>query len=240
MNRKEFEERYLGKEIIIPFKPTSWFGNHEKNWEYPLVGLSFPAKGLVVGTRESTYFAGIFGIGVDIAGIIYGFSSETLLPLARDASPCRFVIEGEPHNIQSIFKDLEKIGYRGANTYQDRCTWRKINTNWGPGNHLKSKEEYKELFISTMLHTGTTYEGDMIFQLPEDYSKALQYAKDALENEYWNSHKTPISFGKYDARYEPDKVTFGCTSFSRNQVSAIKEYLQEITQEKLEVILKNI
>ncbi len=101
----------------------------------------------------------------------------------NNSTPKLFTIHSKPHQLKSIFEDLKELGYvlhpnlslNGELNYQKICV---------DANHFYDgikKIDFSRLYIGDQC----TPKDNVIFQLPQDYSKALKFANEQLNHEYW-------------------------------------------------------
>ena len=123
--------------------------------------------------------------------------------------PQTFCIEGKSHQIKAIYQDLVDMGYtyeKGFGVNEVKKTETKLSQNKNP-QKITNIEEFKELAAHTF-----NDEYDVIFNLPQDYSKVLEFAKKQLEHPYWNKDVTVTlgcDNGIFDVKVVPGKsITF--------------------------------
>lgn len=95
-----------------------------------------------------------------------------------------FRINGKPNQIKSIMVDLTEIGYSFIGSGEGSI----ISNN----PNYTSIEEYKVLFSNYILNSNRDAK---VFELPFDYSKALDFAKAQIESQYFKNvleHKMDI------------------------------------------------
>lgn len=111
----------------------------------------------------------------------FNFETENKMNIER---PKTFWCKGKPHHIEAFSKDLEELGY----------TIRFADIEKGEdylilGNNINSKQcdknSYKEILKANHVITKRL----LNFTLPEDYSKALEHAKEAINSPYWDVKK---------------------------------------------------
>lgn len=233
-----FIEKYLNKTVTFIKKPDGpWSSRCSPH--YPMsMNFKLPFTAKVVDVQHVEEEDDDPSLGVEIDGTVYGFTAthfEQFLGEKQEA-PKRFRIQGEYHHIRCIIQDLKKVGYNLCGTVSNTMNglshqFVKINPN---------KSEYRELYIEHTAWTPPRIEEDIVYSLPEDYSAAYKHAKEAIESNYWKKLE-PVNIGGYTADYGTHGgVKFGCTSFSREQVIAVRDNLSDITIEKLDEILKNM
>ena len=110
---------------------------------------------------------------------------KTLVLKEKDVieKPQTFCIEGKSHQIKAIYQDLVNMGYtyeKGFGINEVKKTDTKLSQNKNP-QKIANIEEFKELAAHSF---NDRY--DVIFNLPQDYSKVLEFAKKQLEHPYWS------------------------------------------------------
>ena len=137
------------------------------------------------------------------------FKTLVLKEKSVTKKPQTFCIEGKPHQIKAIYQDLVDMGYTyekgfGVNEVKNIDT--KLSQNKNP-QKIAHLEEFKELAAHTF-----NDEYDVVFNLPQDYSKVLEFAKKQLEHPYWSKDVTitlGCDDGTFDVKVEPGKsITF--------------------------------
>ena len=94
--------------------------------------------------------------------------------------PQTFCIEGKPHQIKAIYQDLVDMGYdEYAKLDIENCkdNFLVVNTNL-----ITDLKNFKRLYCANFKDNAK----NQFFILPQDYSKALEFAKKQLESKYWN------------------------------------------------------
>jgi hypothetical protein len=114
--------------------------------------------------------------------------------------------------VQAMWEDLEKIGYSNI-TKGGELSYNYITHNITKAD-IKSKKEYGELFIPESDFTTDRFE--ISFNLPEDYTKCLQYMKDAMV--YWEEKEKQVMYEVGDWIF----ITNGGCSVVGNGDCAIK------------------
>jgi hypothetical protein len=137
------------------------------------------------------------------------FKTLVLKEKSVTKKPQTFCIEGKPHQIKAIYQDLVDMGYTyekgfGVNEVKNIDT--KLSQNKNP-QKIANIEEFKELAAHSF-----NDEYDVVFNLPQDYSKVLEFAKKQLEHPYWSKDVTitlGCDDGTFDVKVEPGKsITF--------------------------------
>ena len=128
------------------------------------------------------------------------FTAKAFMDLLNNLSgnsiekPKTFKIVGKPHQLESIFKDLEEIGYslssRSTKDFSKACYMHlQINASV-----VKKDKKINYVEFTNYADTNT----DLIFNLPNDYSKALEYAKKAFNSNFWKMLPLKISGSNKD------------------------------------------
>lgn len=100
-------------------------------------------------------------------------------PIEQEYKPQKFVITGKHHQLSSIARDLEEFGYRTI--FDNNVSKRGCITHVYFNDHLRSLGQFAELICSD---GGVTVHYEL-FTLPQDYFKAIQFAKQQIEHPYW-------------------------------------------------------
>lgn len=111
------------------------------------------------------------------------FKTLVLKEKSITEKPQTFCIKGKSHQIKAIYQDLVNMGYtyeKGFGINEVKKTDTKLSQNKNP-QKIANIEEFKELAAHSF-----NYRYDVIFNLPQDYSKVLEFAKKQLEHPYWN------------------------------------------------------
>ena len=121
--------------------------------------------------------------------------------------PKSFCVKAKPHQIKAIYQDLLDMGY----TEDPDCSIEEIESQTTlmiSTCSIDSKKQFLELFIDE------NYEdpNDIMFKLPQDYSKVLEFAKKQLEHPYW-SKEIIVELNSddkiFEVKVEPGKsITF--------------------------------
>lgn len=137
----------------------------------------------------------------------------------KSEKPKTFAILGKPHQLESIVKDLVELGYIldpdkrwQVFTKGILCT----NLNTVLDNNISSLRNFKTLITIESMQSF-----DKTFTLPQDYSKVLEHAKEALNTENWETDE--IKIGQYPAQFIGKTVNFGCkTGITLEEAQALK------------------
>ena len=137
------------------------------------------------------------------------FKTLVLKEKSITEKPQTFCIKGKPHQIKAIYQDLVNMGYtyeKGFGINEVKKTDTKLSQNKNP-QKIANIEEFKELAAHSF---NDRY--DVIFNLPQDYSKVLEFAKKQLEHPYWNKEvivTLGCDDGTFDVKIIPGKsITF--------------------------------
>lgn len=128
--------------------------------------------------------------------------------------PQTFCIEGKSHQIKAIYQDLVDMGYtyeKGFGVNEVRKIETKLSQNKNP-QKITNIEEFKELASHTF-----NDEYDVIFNLPQDYSKVLEFAKKQLEHPYWSKDVT-ITLGCDDGTFNVKVVPGKSITFEGKEI----------------------
>ena len=140
----------------------------------------------------------------------------------KGEKPKTFAILGKPNLVKAIWEDLKELGYKAYSEGSDRIFDIIVNSN---STHEKLGN-FKNLYIGSYLH-GTSHiklnrDYFVEFNLPQDYQKALDYAKEALNPENWGE-QDQIKIGQYPAQFIENTVTFGCkTNITLEEAQALR------------------
>ena len=94
--------------------------------------------------------------------------------------PKTFCIEGKPHQIKAIYQDLVDMGYKEEYDHPVSSVVKDTRLS-----QSYTKCDSFEDYIDIIPHNDEN-DLDVTFNLPQDYSKALKFAKKQLESKYWN------------------------------------------------------
>lgn len=134
----------------------------------------------------------------------------------KSEKPKTFVILGKPLHLEAFYEDLLELGYKSVIKASGRAFTFIANDE---GNSLKN-------FKNTGLYSidkRNIKPNNTIFNLPQDYQKALDYAKEALNPENWEEQEEVIKIGQYPAKFIGNTVTFGCkTGITLEEAQALK------------------
>ncbi len=95
--------------------------------------------------------------------------------------PQPFLVNGKIHQLRSFCKDLEEIGYHNNVSIFRNFIYSGLS-KVEEKNFRKYYGVFKQFFTS---NTRLFPEDYVTFNLPEDYSKALEFAKEQIEHESW-------------------------------------------------------
>lgn len=97
--------------------------------------------------------------------------------------PELFAIEGKNYHIAAMVKDLNTIGYTNSSrSFSSSDTIVGINLNFQESNLQKFR-------VITTQYDKSNFFTKNWFNLPEQYSEALQFAKEQINHPYWNKKK---------------------------------------------------
>lgn len=132
-----------------------------------------------------------------------------------------FRIDGKPHQLESILKDLIEMGY--ISLYPGR--------NLVEGEHIEinicNLEEYDKISLDEFkkLYLGVCSAGRLKrFYLPEDYSNVLKFAKAQLDHDFWK-----LNVLKKESWNEKE-VSILCEKAIRDALSIDKNKLENFVQ----------
>lgn len=177
---KEFEEyrKWLNNKFDV-----NWAGLHEECY------YGYDSKGII---SNGTFCSSI--VYTDKKVKIFESAKEFMQLVNKQENnnktmekPKTFTIRGKKHQIDAISEDLRELGYQVTKSVLDNgCTTQIIHNKCIDG-VLKSKSNFIDLYLSY-----ANKEVDVEFNLPEDYSKALENAKLSINSPYWNIKKEEI------------------------------------------------
>jgi len=124
------------------------------------------------------------------------------LGMLKMEKPKKFWITGKSHQIDSILKDLIGLGYKEVYKNSERSNEIHLCVNHEDPVEL---EDYKGLYRAIYKSNSIEY---VKFNLPEDYSKALKYAEEAINSPYWEKNKeiTHSVGGKFDVKIKDGNI----------------------------------
>lgn len=94
--------------------------------------------------------------------------------------PQTFCIEGKPHQIKAIYQDLVDMGYNEDKEYPVNSVKEDVRLSQS----YSRVDNFKECI--TIIPHGSPNNLGLTFNLPQDYSKVLEFAKKQLEHPYWS------------------------------------------------------
>ena len=140
-------------------------------------------------------------------------------------APKTFAIKSDSkHLLKACFEELESIGYKRSFMSRDREFKDFICNNLNRVKTTSSKDEYSEIYIND----NVTITAEVVFTLPQDYNKAIEHAKLAINSEYWNQNKvTKLNFGEVEFTIESGK-DYAKTAYGRVTKEEIKKAIEYI------------
>lgn len=125
-----------------------------------------------------------------------------------DVVPISFAIKGNPKQLEAIYEDLIALGYQSVTSSVDIKFKDFIGTR--ASKNAKEHAWYKQIFVNRNLSENNW---GLIFQLPQQYTEAWQFAKEQLE--ILNLYSVPIEIGDpvreaivYKHKVECQKIDF--------------------------------
>ena len=116
-------------------------------------------------------------------------------------APKTFSITGKERHLKAILEDLKELGYVDCNNYPYKGGDTIITTNM---NKTSSKE--LKYFKEMGDYGSSTRDFEINFNLPEDYNKVLEHAKEAINSPFWDEQKIVSVGGKFDVTIKDNKV----------------------------------
>lgn len=155
------------------------------------------------------------------------FKTLVLKEKSITEKPQTFCIKGKPHQIKAIYQDLVNMGYtyeKGFGINEVKKTDTKLSQNKNP-QKIANIEEFKELAAHSF---NDRY--DVIFNLPQDYSKVLEFAKQQLESKYW-SKDVIVTLGCEDMTFDVKVVPGKSITFEGKDINI--QTLKSLTNNKI-------
>lgn len=171
----------------------SWKMEESKN---PFIIAIIGGRKGFAGTNETS--------GIEYAKDLYGTdrticsTKEEFMKLANELAPNpkpiepdlpqTFAITGKPHQLASIYQDLMEMGYvKNAHASSSLPFLNFIGNNTIPFKIDKTHEHsFKQIYIAPTTQNNNSWH--VKFNLPEDYSKALEFAKAQLNHPFWDKN----------------------------------------------------
>lgn len=139
--------------------------------------------------------------------------------------PKVFGILGKTNQLQSIAKDLIDIGYKDNKKWPARKSVQKgISLNYKT---VSTLDKYKEICNGC-----DNDEYAITFQLPQDYQKALDYAKQAIESEYWEESRKD-KFVKGDFVFDLTTKVYGIVDSISGNIINVKQFYENPVSNQL-------
>ena len=115
-------------------------------------------------------------------------------------APKTFLVKGDSkHLLKACLDEILELGYK---VVEERELKSYFCSNIDTVTNNTTIKEYKNIFINSDLLTNP--KADITFILPQDYSKAIEHAKSALNSEYWNKSKVKkMKFGELTVEVTP-------------------------------------
>ena len=116
-------------------------------------------------------------------------------------APKTFLVKGDSkHLLKACYEEIIELGYKKASRdIENIGTF--FSTNINRVDKENTLEDYKYLYINGSLSVDTQY---TIFTLPQDYNKAIEHAKSAIQSKYWNKSKVKkMKFGSLEVKVTP-------------------------------------
>lgn len=115
-------------------------------------------------------------------------------------APKTFLVKGDSkHLLKACLDEILELGYTKSPGYITREIPNKFFCN-----NIKYPtriDEYKNIFINESL---SSEDRKLTFTLPQDYTKAIEYAKEAINSPYWNQPKVKkMKFGEMEVEVIP-------------------------------------
>jgi len=145
--------------------------------------------------------------------------------MSKVEAPKPFLVKGDSkHLLKACYEEIIALGYTEASRkIKDVSTF--FSTNISKLDSLTRLEEYTELFVNGTLSIDPEY---LVFILPQDYNKAIEYAKEAINSSYWTQNRVKkMTFGTLEVEVEKAK---GYVMIAEGKVTkaALKEVVDYI------------
>jgi len=117
-------------------------------------------------------------------------------------APKTFLVKGDSkHLLKACLDEILELGYEKCKLCENREPERFFSCNIIQVGDRTTLENYKEIYINNDL---TKTEADITFTLPQNYTKAIEHAKESINSPYWTQSKVKkMKFGSLEVEVTP-------------------------------------